>query len=1044
MFTCIEMVQPPAAHDLQTLLDTVDIPTCRDNFGYYLPCFYIPFRNVTMRQNLKSLASMLFVTVLALNLFMAALLTYTLDASYKRKIAEVRANVANLALMIDHGIAGAAREVSLVVQELQYFLERKLQAAQPLEKVEINELIHARESWIGSIANIRITDAEGQVRFTLDDDMQLLSYADFDIFQQLKQDPAAGLSITPLIQSPFTGEWILLFAHRYNHPDGAFAGVVAASVRASHFIRLISDLELGPNGIALVRDLEKRLIARHPPLDMPAGHTGTIGGSSELTALMQSGVRSGIFYSEGTADGITRTDAFRRSEELPVIIVAGFGEDDYLAIWRHDRNKAIGLALLFLLVTSIGSHMLWRQIRASHRANRRSQMLLQHASDGIHIVDQYGHLKEASDSFYRMLGHPASDGTERSVSSWDAMHSPEELQNIIAGSLRYKRVTTYESQFRHRDGHTFPVEVTSVPLEIDGQSLLFNAARDITARKRVEEDLRIAARAFESQVGMLITDADLHILRCNEAFSRITGYQMQDVVGRQPKLLQSGRHDTKFYAAMWRALNTEGAWQGEIWNKRKNGEIYPQLLSIGSVRDEQGETTHYVASLSDISARKADEEQMRTLAFYDSLTKLPNRRLFLERLDHAHAATQRLATFGALLVVDLDNFKTLNDSEGHAAGDQLLAQVAKRLVECVPHNEAVARLGGDEFVILLDNLGSHEVEAARQAEQLAQTVLGSLARPYTLLHSEYRGSASIGIALFGPGDTQAAADILSHAHLAMSEAKSAGSNGMCFFDTRMPAQVRERSEIDAGLRIALEQNQFALYYQAQVDDQAKVVGAEALVRWIHPEQGMISPARFIPIAEENGLILPLGNWVLETACQQLARWAQDPQLAELTLAVNVSANQLSQANFVEKVQTILAESGAPASKLKLELTESALVHEIESIILKMSELKRVGVGFSLDDFGTGYSSLNYLSRLPLDQLKIDQSFVQNMLQDANSGEIAQMIIMLAERMGLSVLAEGVETPEQQAALQGRGCHYFQGYLFGRPLAIEEFERALLE
>ncbi len=434
---------------------------------------------------------------------------------------------------------------------------------------------------------------------------------------------------------------------------------------------------------------------------------------------------------------------------------------------------------------------------------------------------------------------------------------------------------------------------------------------------------------------------------------------------------------------------------------------------------------------------------MHTLAFYDSLTKLPNRRLFLERLDHAHGAAQRLMTYGALLVVDLDDFKTLNDTAGHAAGDLLLAQVADRLVSCAQHNEAVARLGGDEFVILLDNLGSHKVEAARQAEQLALDILQALAEPYQLGQAQYRGSASIGIALFGVDDAQASEEVLRNAHLAMSQAKNAGSNGLCFFDTRMPAQVRERSDIDAGLRIALEQDQFVLHYQVQVDEHGERVGVEALVRWIHPERGMISPARFIPIAEDNGLILPLGNWVLETACRQLARWARDPQLAHLSLAVNVSANQLSQDDFVERVKATLEKTGAPAHRLKLELTESALIHDIETIICKMTELKSHGVHFALDDFGTGYSSLNYLARLPLTQLKIDQSFVQSMLLDSNSMEIAQTIILLAERMGLTVLAEGVETEEQLAALRECGCVSFQGYLFGRPLPIEELEAALL-
>src|SRR5690554_3115058 len=937
---------------------------------------------------------------------MFGLLSYTLNASYQRTIDQVRTNVTNLALMMDRSITGAAREVVLVVEELQYYLDRELAAGRQLPPEELRQLVRDREGWIGHIARLHVSDANGRVLSAAPESGQGFSFAQLDAFHQLHESADMGQIITPLVRSPISGQWVLVVLRRYHLADGSFGGVVAAAVEASYFTSLLSNLDLGPNGIALIRDLDRRLVARHPPLDAPPGQTGSIGGSRELTDLMDSGVATGLFYSRGTADGIPRTDAYRRLEQLPLIVVAGLGEQDYMAIWRHDRNKAMGLGLLFFLVTTLGAQLLWRQVRTSYRANRRSRMLLQHASDGIHILDEEGRLLEASDSFFQMLGYPPLGNTLRKVQEWDALHTAEELRTLIAGALRYNRTNTFETRFRHRGGHDFPVEVTSVPLEIDGQPLVFNAARDITERKKVEEDLRIAARAFESQVGMLITDADLRILRCNEAFSRITGYQLQDIVGRKPNLLQSGRHDKSFYEAMWHALNTQGSWQGEIWNKRKNGEVYPQLLSIGTVRNEAGEATHYVASLSDISARKATEEQMRTLAFYDSLTKLPNRRLFLERLEHAYAAVQRLHTFGALLVVDLDNFKTLNDTEGHTAGDLLLEQVANRLVACVPHQEAVARLGGDEFVVLLDNLSADQVEAARQAEKVAQDALAALGRPYQLDQAEYRGSASIGITLFGSGESQSAAEVLRNAHLAMSQAK-VSSNDWCFFDTSMPEQVRERSEIDAGLRIALEQDQLILLYQPQVDDDGRILGAEALVRWMHPQQGMISPGRFIPLAEQNGLILPLGNWVLLAVCRQLAHWAKDPRLASLSLAVNVSAYQLAQADFVDRVLSALAETGAPAKRLKLELTESALAHEIESVIDKMNQLKEHGVSFSLDDFGTGYSSLNYLNRLPLDQLKIDQSFVHGILQDSNSAEIAQMIVLLSERMGLSVLAEGV-------------------------------------
>ncbi|PRB78997.1 EAL domain-containing protein [Pseudomonas sp. MYb185] len=995
-----------------------------------------------MQQNLKSVASMLLVTVVTLNLFMIALLAYTLHASYKREIEEVRTNVTNLALLMDQSVSGAATEIGLVVQEIQSYLETELRNGE-LQEDTVNALLVSRESWISDIAIIRVTDARGRVRFGSNIGAQ--PPADFtrnEFFIAHRDSSDAGLLVSKLIPSRFSQDWVHVFSRRYDDADGRFAGVITATVPASHFVRLISGLDLGPNGIALVRDLDKRLVARHPPLDAAPGHTGSVGGSQELTELLESGAQTGIFYSDGTADGIPRTDAFRRLSAMPVFVVAGLGEEDYLLTWRHDLTKALVLGLLFLLVTCIGACLLWRQIRASNRANRRSRMLLQHASDGIHILDSKGRLLEASDSFYKMLGYPVGDPADHSPYNWDALHTPQELSQLIASQLQYNRLITFETLFRHRDGHSFPVEVTSVLLEIDGQPLLFNAARDISERKQLDEDLRIAARAFESEVGMLITDAQLNILRCNQAFSRITGYSAEEVIGRQPNLLQSGRHDSSFYAGMWRALDQHGAWQGEIWNKRKNGEVYPQLLSIGTVNNEQGQTTHYVASLSDISARKATEEQMRTLAFYDSLTKLPNRRLFLERLEHALRTAQRHQTRGALLVVDLDNFKALNDTEGHAAGDQLLGLVATRLIDCVPHKDSVARLGGDEFVVLLDDLASHAIEAARQAELIGRDILAALAKPYLLAQSEYRGSASIGIALFGAGDTLLSEEPLRNADLAMSQAKAAGSNTLCFFDPQMQAQVRERSEIDAGLRIALEQQQFVLHYQPQVDAEGRITGAEALVRWAHPEHGMISPARFIPVAEENGLILPLGHWVLETACRQLAHWADDPRMAELSLAVNVSANQLSQPDFVAQVREILQRTGAPTRHLKLELTESALVNEIESTIGKMSELKGLGVCFSLDDFGTGYSSLTYLSRLPLDQLKIDQSFVHSILRDPNSGEIAQMIILLADRMGLSVLAEGVETQAQCAALQERGCHNFQGYLFGRPMTIEEFEREL--
>jgi diguanylate cyclase (GGDEF)-like protein len=494
---------------------------------------------------------------------------------------------------------------------------------------------------------------------------------------------------------------------------------------------------------------------------------------------------------------------------------------------------------------------------------------------------------------------------------------------------------------------------------------------------------------------------------------------------------------------MWDHIRTTGSWQGEIWNKRKNGEPYPQHILIAAVRDKNDQTTHYVASISDISAYKASEEKVHLLAFYDSLTKLPNRSLFLERLEQSMREADNKKRFGVILYIDLDNFKALNDTEGHETGDRLLQQVATRLLECVGANHMVARLGSDEFVVLLDQLGASEADTIQQVETIAKRILQALAQPYFFADSEYRSSASIGISLLGLKAHENVQDPIKRADIALSEAKNCGRNTYRFFDPLIQSQVQQRAEIDVGLRQALEKKQLVLYYQPQVNGAQQVTGVEALLRWQHPTKGMISPAHFIPVAEENGFIIPLGQWVLESACLQLSEWVKHPQTAHLSIAVNVSASQFAREEFAQSVLDILEHTQAPAHLLKLELTESALVMCVEDIIEKMLILKRHGVSFSLDDFGTGYSSLTYLKRIPIDQLKIDQGFVRDILISANDAEIAKMIIVLAKNLGISVLAEGIETEAQRDMLEKQGCYHYQGYLFGKPMPIHELEQYLL-
>lgn len=563
-------------------------------------------------------------------------------------------------------------------------------------------------------------------------------------------------------------------------------------------------------------------------------------------------------------------------------------------------------------------------------------------------------------------------------------------------------------------------------------------ARDITDRKLADAQLRIAATAFESEEGMCITDPAGIILRVNQAFSRITGFSAVDAVGSTPRLLSSGRHEAAFYTAMWTSIKQSGSWQGEIWNRRKNGEVFPEWLTITAVRDEQQTVTHYVSTLADITKRKAAEAEIQQMAFYDSLTGLPNRRLFTDRLQQALTKGARRHRNGALFFIDLDNFKNLNDTYGHDQGDMLLRQVAERLNYCVRESDTVARFGGDEFVVMLQDLSDNPGEAAAQAGAVGQKMLDTLGQSYQFGHFTYHSSASVGVALFNENH-DSVDELLKRADLALYQAKDAGRNTLCFFDLESQTALTARAELEADLRHSLQEREFLLYYQPQVDEKGRLTGVEALVRWPHPRRGMVPPAHFIPLAEDTGLILPLGQWVLETACRQLQQWAAQPHTAHLTLSVNVSALQFHRETFVHDVLAVIERTGAPASRLKLELTESLLIKDMEGIITKMLTLKARGVGFSLDDFGTGYSSLSYLTRLPLDQLKIDRSFLLGALTNPKDAALVRATVTLGQSLGMMVIAEGVETPAQRDFLENEGCCNFQGYYFGHPGPVEALE-----
>jgi diguanylate cyclase (GGDEF)-like protein/PAS domain S-box-containing protein len=570
------------------------------------------------------------------------------------------------------------------------------------------------------------------------------------------------------------------------------------------------------------------------------------------------------------------------------------------------------------------------------------------------------------------------------------------------------------------------------------------ATRAAAEIERQEADKRISEQASlldKAQDAIIVRDMEGQIQFWNKSAERLYGWTAEEVVGRRGEGLFNV--EAQGYKDVMLKITELGEWVGELVEQRKDGSSIVIEGRWTLVRDDKGRPQSILAIKTDITQRKSAEKAIQHLAFYDALTGLPNRQLLMDRLGKALAHSARNRHCGALLFIDLDDFKTLNDTLGHDLGDLLLRQVAQRMISCVRRSDSVGRLGGDEFVVMLDELNENLAEAANEARNVGEKIIAAFMTPFRLKEYEHHTTPSIGVAMFNEQIDDVDA-LLKRADLAMYQAKASGKNTLRFFDPEMQAIVTARARLEASLRQALQQSQLLLYYQPQVDSDANVIGVETLLRWQHPDRGIVPPLEFIPLAEETGMIIPIGWWVLRNACEQLARWAAMPQLAHLTLSVNVSARQFRHADFVAQVMEILRQTGADPGKLKLELTESMVVANVEDVIAKMKKLKAAGVGFSLDDFGTGYSSLAYLKRMPLGQLKIDQTFVREVLTNSNDAAIASIIISLAQSLGLGVIAEGVENEAQREFLLGKGCRFYQGYLFSKPVPLDQFEAFVLD
>ena len=1028
------------------------------------------------RHSLKTRILLAIIGLIAVGMWsLSYFISQMLHDSMRNQLGEQqRSTVAYVASQIDKEFASRLRTLELIASSLSSIgLEHQESLQLELDRQLIGQRLFNAGIWMTDRNGTAIADSIRQPSRIG------VNYADRDYYQRTVNGNRSTIS------GPMIGRvhkrMIIIFSVPVHDQSGKVVGMLCGGslLDQPSFLDAITQNRYGKTGsFLLVSPAERliitatdaeRILERLPPPGIHAGIDRAMNGFRGTEILVNArGVESIIstqnvpstdWYvaaSLPTAEAFAPIKEMRRYISFATLLLTVISAGVVWLILRREllpletsakilgdmrMQKQIASSLPITRSDEIGTLIgAFNELLAALRARERSLMeseerfkALHNASFGGIAIHDAGTILDCNQGLVDLTGFSMEElvgmnGLELIAPDW---------RDLVRKHIAEGYELPYEVEALRKDGSIYPASICGRNIPYEGRTVRVTEFRDITERILAEQQQRIAAIAFESQEGMFITDAEHRIVRANQAFTNITGYAFDDVVGRIPKFLGSRRHPAEFLSEVYEAVK-KGGWQGEVWNRRKNGEEFPSWLTITAVRDKKGHVTNYVGSLDDITLRKMAEEEIKQLAFFDQLTGLPNRRLLADRLKHALAATCRHHHCGAMLFIDLDNFKTLNDTYGHDKGDSLLKQVAKRLSDCVREGDTVARLGGDEFIVMLETLDSDVEVAASQAEMIGEKIVASLDRPYLLGDYEHHSSASIGVAMFS-GCDEVADEILKRADMAMYQAKSAGRNTLRFFDPKMQAVVSARAALEAGLREAVQKMHFALVYQPQIDSAFRVIGAEALLRWQPPESSEVPPRTFISLAEETGLILPIGQWVLDTACERLAGWADDPEMGEITIAVNISARQFQQKDFVDNVLRSIQHYRANPRRLKLELTESMLVHDMDDVISKMQTLQAAGIGLSLDDFGTGYSSLTYLKRLPLDQLKIDQGFVRDILTDPDDAIIARMIVALGENFGLKVIAEGVESEAQLLVLAQHGCNYYQGYLFSPPLPPAAFE-----
>ncbi|MFZ2267510.1 MAG: EAL domain-containing protein [Azonexus sp.] len=975
------------------------------------------------------------------------LLAYIVWSTYRDTRAEAELTATNYAELIQARFDATLRRVDADLSQIAARLPAELLAASASAEARrtLDHEIERYRQGFPEVGGFMVADAQGGLLNT----DAAINVADRSYFSRLRDAPPGTPTVfSEILVSRLNGKPTIVAAHAIHDPAGQFLGVVILHLYLEHFEHLFDSIRLGAGGELDIRRADNHQLVMHVPV-VP-GDVGRLPDAvSPLHAIPAAGNSHGVLDFVSPADGLQRIYAYHFLEHYPFYVLAGVSMAEVQANWQ--RRIAVAVGVSFLLFAGLGLvllSMFLAQERelAALACLRRSREQLKTAQRiarlGSWEMDVASGRIQGSDELREIFG-VAPEQTDFCYADFLAMVHPEDRAAL---ETTVNEAIGHGGNFQHQHRLLLPdggirhlMETGEVQRGADGAQLtILGTSQDVTSQHQLESRLQLLASAFlYSGEAILISDRDNCIVTVNPAFTQLTGYSEAEACGRNPKFLSSGRTTLEEYREMWKGIIEHGFWQGEIWDRRKDGGTYPKWVTVSVIRNGAGELSHYVAHFTDISSERAAEAQLQHMAHHDVLTGLLNRLSLKGRLDQALAAARRDGMRVGLLFIDLDRFKVINDTLGHHIGDKLLIEVAGRLRDSVRDSDVVARLGGDEFVIMLSGM-----ENTGSAAMIAEKLVRNIGDPYQIEGYDLYTTPSIGIAIF-PNDGEDGDMLLKNADAAMYHAKAAGRNNFQFFDARMNDAALERLKIEHSLRQALARGEFCVHYQPIIDLlTGRVSAVEALVRWQHPEMGMVSPGSFIGIAEETGLIQPIGEWVFWTACRQLSEF-NAAGFRGLKMGINISAMQLRNGNLPILAKGAIEAFSLEPATLVFEITESVAMQQPDETVRILDLLSEMGVGLAIDDFGTGYSSLSYLRMFPINHLKLDRSFVQEIGQGPGSSVICDATIGLAHNLGLKLVAEGVETQAQYDYLQQKGCDLIQGYLFSRPIpadAVLEFIR----